>query len=214
VASGSLFYWLKARVPSDDVSDLRVKRSVKFASLAFAMSALSTVSLFGFIALTSLVGQAEDTRRFGLLVLGTVLVVHASANITRFGNVPVVTMFLCLLYIVISAPLGVSLYGGLSLRILGIGGGLPREVTLRTYEVTSGGPLIRTLNGCVLIKTGDEIAIHPTLSPSECQLTRVLHDSFANRSQWAVEVYPASMVVQVRNSFLTTHAALPSNGAH
>ena len=133
-----------------------------------------------------------------MFVLVAIFIVYLSSNISRLAPQTTIAVSVLMLFLIISIPLGLPMYGGLSLRMLGIGGGIAREVTLRSYDAGNGHPVIKTVSGCLLIRTGDEIAIHPTSRPKDCQLTQFLHDSFTNRDRWDVEVYPASTIVEIR----------------
>jgi hypothetical protein len=195
--SGSGFYLLKSRVQSDDDSILRLMRSIRFASLALAESVLTLILLAFFVVVSGEIGQEESPRLYGLLTLLIVLCVHAMANTSRLRPMTTIIVLSFLLFWIISVPLGLSMYGALSLRWLGIGGGLAREITIRSYDTLTGNPIIKVVRGCVLIKTGDEIAIHPASSPSECQLSRFLHNSI--EPEWRVNVYPTSAIIETQS---------------
>jgi len=105
------------------------------------------------------------------------------------------------------------MYSGLALRMLGIGGGLARNVVLQTTDPTTGKPLVKSLGGCVLIVTGSEIAIHPAKESNECVFPRLLHDSFANQNHWQVEVYPASAIIRLTRWFQNQDLSAASRSA-
>jgi len=182
-------------------------RSIRFASAALAESLITFASLLFFVAMSDEVGRAEDTRSFGFLILFVILAVHASANISRHPPLTTISILGIILFLVISVPLGVPMYSGLSLRILCIGGGIGRELTIRGYDTVTGNPAMKIVKGCVLLKTGDEIAIHPVASRSECQLARFIHDSMEHRPEWQVSVYPVSALIETKS--ITPEAQQP-----
>jgi hypothetical protein len=135
-ASACLFYWLKVRGSSAAHSEAPGRRSLRFALLGLAESLVTLATIMFFLALTDAVTQAEHAKSFGMLVLGTILAAHLSANISRSEPATTVAVWMVVLFMVVSVPFGAPMYGALSLRMLGIGGGVGKEIPLRTFDVS------------------------------------------------------------------------------
>jgi hypothetical protein len=197
VANFGLIRWLRPNAPTDSPQEHRWYRIAMFALQGLFESTITIVTVIFFLAITDLMGPPGNRKLYGMLILVTILVIHVSANISRFEPITTVCVWAVVSFTVLSLPLGVSMYGALTLRMLGVGGGIPREVTLRTIDPTSGSSVIMKTQGCVLIKTGDEIAIHPNAHFDECELARLLRDSSTDRDGWTVDAYPASQIIQI-----------------
>jgi hypothetical protein len=180
-------------------------RTRKFTLAVAKESAITVVSLFPYLAIMAAMGSAE-TRLFGVELLVIILVAHYIANISRFR--PFQTAFACL--VILSMPImitpGTPLLVGVALRMLGIGGGLAREVTLQTTDFVSGKQTVRVIDGCLLLSTSDAISLHPVHAAKEdaaalmrtaCVLPKMLHDISASPDRWSVETYPASSVIRL-----------------
>jgi hypothetical protein len=101
---------------------------------------------------------------------------------------------------------GLSSFGAISLRMLGIGGGIPCEITLRTFDPSSGQRVVSVERGCLLITTGNEVALHPAKNAvaGACALAQVLGHRNDTASRWSVDIYPQSEIVKI--SILTQRA--------
>jgi hypothetical protein len=180
-------------------------RTRKFVLATAKESAITIVSLFPYLAIMDAMGSAE-TRLFGVEVLLIILAAHYIANISR--SRPLQTTLTCLIFLSLPITItpGTPLLAGAALRMLGIGGGMAREVTLQTTDPVSGKQTVRVIDGCLLLSTSDSISLHPVYTAKQdiaaliratCVLPRMLHDISASPDQWSVETYPASSVIRV-----------------
>ena len=87
--------------------------------------------------------------------------------------------------------------GGVTLRLLGVGGGIPISVTLKDVR-PSDSPVL-TVRGCLILETGSQFAIHETQNPADCHSSAVsANRSAPPRPTFAgVDVYPMTDVVRL-----------------
>ena len=170
----------------------------------------------GFMALVWILGvfQVVDSIRsqttqfshtkspyFSLLLLASMLflyffLTHVRVVITR---VPFAFLFLAFVF-VIYAP---GYAGGLALRVLGIGGGIPISLTIMTIQPGTQETVARTKTGCLIIKSGSEVIIKTTdnVAPKTCNPSIFANLSMESASRIQmfsqVEVFPTSQVIQI-----------------
>ncbi len=134
----------------------------------------------------------------GLLILYLFL---TNARV-RIARVPVLILALALIFAIFNP----SFAGSLSLRVLGIGGGIPISITVKTmvpgFQVTSA--TIKT--GCLIIRSGSEFVIRtiesPTLDKCRIHLRADYPDSKGVNVPTfkQVEVFPSSQILQINKS--------------
>lgn len=138
---------------------------------------------------------------FSLLFLALMLflyffLTHVRVVITR---VPFAFLFLALMF-VIYAP---GYAGGLALRVLGIGGGIPISLTIKTMQPGTQETVAKTKTGCLIIKSGSEIIIRTTdnIAPKTCNpsiFANISMESIGRIQMFSqVEVFPISQIIQI-----------------
>jgi hypothetical protein len=200
----AFFYSFRSKTSDAGRAESDLTRTGKFALAAAEECAITIVSLLPYLGILYAMASAE-TRIFGVFLFVIILIAHYFANISRFR--PAQTTLVCLLILfmpIIMITSGTPLLVGAALRMLGIGGGIPREVTLLTTDPVSGKPAVRVIDGCLLLLTSDAISLHQVPNESgknsmqtACVLPRMLHDISDASDRWSVETYPASSVVRV-----------------
>jgi hypothetical protein len=65
---------------------------------------------------------------------------------------------------------GLGFLGGLTLRYVGIGGGIPVSIRVRTYGRTGTVSGVEEISGCLVLMTGGDVLIRPTPRILDCQL--------------------------------------------
>ena len=96
-----------------------------------------------------------------------------------------------------------SYFGGLSLRILGIGGGIPISLITKTMPPGSKDMIASVKRGCLVLKTATEIVVKPDDKPTPEKCHLQLFPSSDDESQSRptvfnqVEVYPFSQIIQI-----------------
>ena len=88
-----------------------------------------------------------------------------------------------------------------------IGGGIPCDVVVRTFDPSNSALVVSVERGCLLIATGNEIALHPAKDAgrSGCTLAQVVGHQDNEASRWDVDIYPQSAIVKM--SILTKRVA-------
>ncbi len=141
----------------------------------------------------------ESTFSFWFLVLMFFLyffLTHVRVMIIR---VPFAFLFLAFMFI-IYAP---AYAGGLALRVLGIGGGIPISVTIKTMQPGTQETVAKIKTGCLIIKSGSEIIIRTTdnMAPKSCNPSIFINPSMESAGRIPmfsqVEVFPTSQIIQI-----------------
>lgn len=189
VVSAGLFYLFKSTSrPTFFYSGDRLHRSITFAVLTSVDSLLTLWLLVIYIVAIEELVRWEDQH--GIVLLTLILVTHAFANLSPLERGKTVMGCAAIHFFVLSWAGGFPMYGAASLRVLGIGGGLPREIALRTIDAGSGTSVIKVITGCLLLRAGGEVAIHPESDPKSCTLSYVLHhDDTSQKPPWRVDTY-------------------------
>ncbi len=95
---------------------------------------------------------------------------------------------------------GLGFVGGSTLRYIGIGGGIPVSIRVRSYGRTGTVSGTYEMTGCLLLMTGGDVLIRPTVKSFDCKL----HPHFMNgagltsiETYSRVERYPRADVLRV-----------------
>ena len=175
----------------------RFRESLVFAAQSCLQSVVTLLLLIPYISVMGALGQWQDPRGIALLIV--ILVVHFLANIGRIGRVKSGAACMVMLLFFLLQTGSVSSFGAISLRWLGIGGGIPCDITLRTFDPPSGQPVVNVERGCLLMTTGNEVALHPdkNAAAGACALGQVLGHKNDTASPWSVDIYPQSEIVKI-----------------
>jgi len=65
---------------------------------------------------------------------------------------------------------GIPFLGGLALRFLGIGGGVPVRMLVKTEELGTAQTIAKDVKGCLILATGSVVLISPVDHREECHL--------------------------------------------
>lgn len=215
-ATAAMFHCSRSKGQIEGPFESDLTRTRKFAFVAAKASIGALFSVIPYFAIMYAIGSTE-TRLFGSEVLVVILATQYMANISRFR--PIITILICLvlLSLPIGATSGAPLFMGAALRMLCIGGGIPRELTIQTTDPSTGKPKVKVIDGCLLLAAGDAISIHPVKDENPnsdavykaCMLPSLLHDSSAAPDKWLVETYPASAIIRLATVATNTHGNAP-----
>ena len=142
------------------------------------------------------------TAYIEVFYLSTMLVIyflftHVNVIATRIPFAMLLLAFLFAIYF----P---SYSGGLALRVLGMGGGIPISIVVKTMLPGSKDIVAVVKPGCLILKSAFEVIVksddNPTLGTCHAGLSELLQTSNQIRPQIfnQVDVFPFSQVVQVR----------------
>lgn len=131
-----------------------------------------------------------------LMFIAYFLFTHVRVILTRL---PLLFIFLAFVF-VLYAP---GYAGRLALRILGIGGGVPISVTVKTILPGTQDIVATVKTGCLIVKSGSELMIKnvSNATPELCNppIFAALGQENADRIQMfpEVEVLPIAQIVQI-----------------
>ena len=104
----------------------------------------------------------------------------------------VLALFGFSLFFAITIKPGSAVLGGVTLRVFGVGGGIPIVVTLRrTLDGSNAG--VKIFNGCLVLWIGDEI----TLAEKHDRKCHLIARSGTVRSNDSVATFQASDIIEI-----------------
>jgi hypothetical protein len=193
--TGTLFYWFRSSRLTGLTAVARIKRSIKFSILALTQSCGSIlIYATPYILITTI--DAGKEAHWPLVTLVFVLFMHCIAHLSVRSYIQTAAILTVPMILVWCIPFGPSIFGAMTLRLLGIGGGVPRTITLLEKGVEGSQPVVKTVHGCVLIAAGSQVVLHPENNPSACTVPALLSGASMNSLQWKVDIYPQSEVIK------------------
>ena len=127
---------------------------------------------------------AAETDAATIHLLLAILVVHFGLSLfNRFGTILVLGIGL-LVVVFLSWP---SFWGGVSLRALGLGGNVPVTLLIKAPDEGSDKTIARSIQGCLVLVSNNEVLIRPTTSEDKCSLKKLV--SFPSGNPKTVEPY-------------------------
>jgi hypothetical protein len=169
------------------------------------LNSLSSAFSFSMACLITLFVIERASPQMNLLAAAVVCVVISLA--VHFLAVIVINDWkdAVALYFVILAALciigpGPGFLGGLALQYLGIGGGIPVSIQVKTYSAGGGSSGVAEIPGCLILMSGNDVLIRPTNQIGGCnlQLQSVLRQSLSLAKTYSrVNRYVRADVVRV-----------------
>lgn len=106
-----------------------------------------------------------------LLLVSSVMFVHYrySMGSPRKGNA-IASLLMCILFTTLIFPQG-SVLAARTLYFLGVGGGVPVSIDVKTYA-PSPAPSLRTLRGCLILGMGSTVTVRPFSEDEERALPK------------------------------------------
>lgn len=177
-----------------------IQGGISRAFMALVWS-LSVFQLVMFVRGKTLQPSSLSLPYFSFCFVIVMLFIYFAFTNVRIAitRLPFLLLFIAFMFAVY-AP---SYAGGLALRVLGIGGGIPISVTVRTMLPGTQDTLAKSKTGCLIIKSGSEMILkpldHPTSEicnpPIFVTLLKTNYDRIPMYSQ--VEVIPVLQIIQV-----------------
>jgi hypothetical protein len=139
----------------------------------------------------------------GLASLVAIVLLHYVLNTGKitfatFGYFYLFLWFSCLLFY----P---SWIGGITLRVLGIGGGIPVSLAFDKDVRAANGKTTRYVAGCLILAIGDQIWLEHVGRPEDCHLSRLLNSRRLKQTDNRDVVgYARSNVLTIRDWFEDT----------
>jgi len=132
----------------------------------------------------------------GLLIF--LIFFHFLANIGRVSSWKSLSVMAFALLIFLGLYVGPSFLGAITLRMFGIGGGIPKTIIVKKGGNGSGPVTLETIQGCLIIMTGSQFTFYPTSVMGDCDLRSDLWSkAVAHPGSVSVKTYLRSDVWQV-----------------
>ena len=202
IVSAVVFSMKFARVPRIQGQNRFLRKvliAIKFSVYSFAGSLISLIwfmLVFFTLANFTLPSGAKDSK---ILILALfVMCFHVLPNTSRVGESKTTVILIVMLLFTSVMILGPSTCAAISLRSIGVGGGVPSSLLIRSVDAERGRLTTNTITGCMIMSTSSQIAVYETQRKEECLLTFILSDRPVPLESYSlVSVYSRSDILKI-----------------